>query len=109
VWSVEVHASLSEAARDALGRAGADNVSLIVGDGSAGLPGEAPFDAINVAAAGPVDRLDGLVQQLAGGGRRVAPVQDSDGEQRLAVIRRFAGGRVRRTDHERVRFVPLVG
>jgi protein-L-isoaspartate(D-aspartate) O-methyltransferase len=46
VWSVETHAELSRGAAAALARTGVENVTLVVGDGSAGLPGEAPFDAI---------------------------------------------------------------
>jgi protein-L-isoaspartate(D-aspartate) O-methyltransferase len=108
VWSVEVHASLSADARDSLARAGTGNVRLVVGDGAAGLQEAAPFDAINVAAAGPVERLSALIGQLGDGGRLVAPVVEADGEQRLIVMRRGDDGVVRRADHERVRFVPLV-
>jgi protein-L-isoaspartate(D-aspartate) O-methyltransferase len=113
VWSVEVHASLSSGARESLAAAGVGNVRLVVGDGAAGLPEQAPFDAINVAAAGPVERLAALVGQLAEGGRLVAPVHEGasrrgGGDQRLVVLRRGADGILRRSDHERVRFVPLV-
>src|SRR3954464_13075724 len=52
VWSIERHADLSRLAADALARAGIDNVTLAVGDGSRGLPDEAPFGAINGAAGG---------------------------------------------------------
>src|ERR671938_2008250 len=51
VWSIERHADLSRQAAAALERAGVENVTLLVGDGSRGLPEQAPFDAINVAAA----------------------------------------------------------
>src|SRR3954462_3935854 len=74
VWSVERHADLSHLAAEALARAGIENVTLAVGDGSRGLPDEAPFDAINVAAAGGREGLDTLAGQLADGGRLVAPV-----------------------------------
>ena len=106
VWSVEVHPELSERAGEALAAAGIANVTLLVGDGSRGLPREAPFDAINVAAAaGGAAALPALEGQLADGGRLVAPV--ADGDQRLVVSRRH-GDAVRREHHERVRFVPLV-
>src|SRR5918997_4118089 len=50
VISIERHASLSRAAGEALARAGARNVMLVVGDGAEGHPPHAPYDAINVAA-----------------------------------------------------------
>jgi protein-L-isoaspartate(D-aspartate) O-methyltransferase len=105
VWSVERHADLSRRAGEALARAGVENVTLVVGDGSRGLPEEAPFDAINVAAAGERDGLDALTDQLADGGRLVAPVTGR--RQRLTVARR-EGSHVRWRQLEEVRFVPLV-
>jgi protein-L-isoaspartate(D-aspartate) O-methyltransferase len=104
VWSVERHAALSAQARRNLAAAGVENVTLVVGDGTRGLPAEAPFDAINVAAAG--DAIpSALEDQLADGGRLVVPVQD--GDQRLFVVHRTREG-LKRTGLERVRFVPLV-
>jgi protein-L-isoaspartate(D-aspartate) O-methyltransferase len=108
VHSVEVHAALSAGAAAALAAAGVENVTLHVGDGARGLPAAAPFDAVNVAAAGAEARLRTLVEQLAPGGRIVAPVTAADEEQELVVLRRATGGEVHRTVHERVRFVPLV-
>jgi protein-L-isoaspartate(D-aspartate) O-methyltransferase len=105
VWSVERHDELSRQAGEALASAGVRNVTLVVGDGSRGLPEEAPFDAINVAAAGGRDALATLEDQLASGGRLVAPLTGR--RQRLAVARR-EGGRVRWRELEEVRFVPLV-
>jgi protein-L-isoaspartate(D-aspartate) O-methyltransferase len=104
VWSIEVHERLSRWAQENLRAAGIDNVTLVVGDGSRGLAEHAPFDAINVAAAAAgVPRA--LVEQLAPGGRLVAPVED--GDQRLVRLRRTAKG-IERQELERVRFVPLV-
>ena len=105
VWSIERHADLTRIAAASLDRAGIENVTLVVGDGSRGLPEQAPFDAINVAAAGRRDALATLVAQLAEGGRLVAPVTGR--RQRLAVARR-EGDRVRWRELEEVRFVPLV-
>ena len=104
VWSVERHATLSEQARRNLAAAGVENVTLVVGDGTRGLPEQAPFDAINVAAAG--DAIPSALEaQLADGGRLVVPVQD--GDQRLFVVHRTREG-LERTGLERVRFVPLI-
>ena len=105
VWSIERHAALSASAGDALREAGVGNVTLIVGDGSLGWPAEAPYDAINVAAAieGPPPRA--LLDQLADRGRLVAPIRNRD--ERLVVLRRV-GERFERSEHGSVRFVPLV-
>jgi protein-L-isoaspartate(D-aspartate) O-methyltransferase len=105
VHSIEVHASLSRQAAANLRAAGVRNVTLTVGDGSRGLPAHAPYDAINVAAAAGHAIPPALCDQLAPGGRLVAPIEN--GEQRLVVARRTDGA-VAVTELERVRFVPLV-
>jgi protein-L-isoaspartate(D-aspartate) O-methyltransferase len=106
VWTIETHANLSRGAAAALERAGVDNATLVVGDGSAGMPDEAPFDAICVTAAAPPDALPPLEAQLAAGGRLVAPVAGAD-EERLVLSRSEPSGIVRE-ELEPVRFVPLV-
>jgi protein-L-isoaspartate(D-aspartate) O-methyltransferase len=105
VWSIERHPELSRQAAANLRAAGVANVTLAVGDGALGLPAEAPFDAINVAAAAWAAVPPALEAQLAPGGRLVAPVQD--GDQRLHLVRR-TDGELERRSLERVRFVPLV-
>jgi protein-L-isoaspartate(D-aspartate) O-methyltransferase len=105
VYSIEVHGSLSRQAADNLRAAGIENVTLTVGDGSRGIPEHAPYEAINVAAAAGREIPPALAEQLAPGGRLVAPVED--GDQRLVIARRTEGG-VTLTELERVRFVPLV-
>ncbi|HEX6387937.1 MAG TPA: protein-L-isoaspartate(D-aspartate) O-methyltransferase [Solirubrobacteraceae bacterium] len=105
VWTVERHATLSEQAQANLRAAGIRNVTVVVGDGARGLPETAPFDAINVAAAAGGAIPPALADQLAEGGRLVAPV--ANGEQRLVVAHRTAEGMTLRR-LERVRFVPLV-
>ncbi len=106
VWTIERHAALTEQARRAIASLGITNVEFVVGDGYAGLPAAAPFDAINVAAATTAEGLIALEQQLADGGRLVAPVQTDD-DQRLILERRIAD-RIERAWLEPVRFVPLV-
>jgi protein-L-isoaspartate(D-aspartate) O-methyltransferase len=105
VWSIERHAALSRQAGEALARAGVVNVTLLVADGADGLPEQAPFDAINVAAAARRDALHTLLGQLEIGGRLVAPLTGR--RQRLAVARRGREAVVWR-ELEEVRFVPLV-
>jgi protein-L-isoaspartate(D-aspartate) O-methyltransferase len=106
VWSIEAHAELSRDAAAALARAGIANVTATVGDGSAGLPAQAPFDAICVTAAAPPEALPPLEAQLAAGGRLVAPVAEA-GSERLVLSRSTPTGSVRE-ELEPVRFVPLV-
>ena len=105
VWSVERHPELSEHALVDLSAAGTDNVTLVVGDGSVGLPEQAPFDAINVAAAAWERVPAALEEQLTVGGRLVAPVDGAG--QRLVRVRRLQD-RFERRWLEPVRFVPLV-
>jgi len=104
VWSIEVHRELSERAADVLREVGVDNVTLVVGDGSAGWPEAAPYGAVNVGAAAEGDVPPALLAQLAPGGRLVAPVER--GDQHLVFARR-TNGDVQTTRIERVRFVPL--
>jgi protein-L-isoaspartate(D-aspartate) O-methyltransferase len=105
VISIERHAQLSQRARSALEEAHVEHVTLVVGDGSRGYPALAPYGAITVAAGSEHGVPSALVDQLATGGRLVAPVDD--GPQRLTVIHRRED-RLERTQYERVRFVPLV-
>lgn len=71
VFSVERFADLADTARRRL--AGCENVTVVLGDGSAGLPEQAPYDAILVAAAFP--RVpEPLAEQLAEAGRLVQPI-----------------------------------
>jgi protein-L-isoaspartate(D-aspartate) O-methyltransferase len=108
VVSVERHASLSMAAAAILGDLGYRNIALYVGDGSAGWPAGAPYDAIMVTAAGP--RVpSALYEQLAVArhARLVMPV-GTRADQSLLLVQRWDGGRAVR-NLGAVRFVPLVG
>jgi protein-L-isoaspartate(D-aspartate) O-methyltransferase len=106
VWSIEREPALARSAAAALAAVGADNVSVCVGDGAAGLPEQAPFHAINVAAAARRGVPGALIEQLAPGGRLVAPVGDD--EQHLVRIGRRADGTLVQERLEPVRFVPLL-
>ncbi len=105
VYTVERHAQLAELARQTLADLRIANVEVFIGDGSAGLPVHAPYDAINVAAATGDALPDALEAQLALGGRLVAPVGEN--RQRLMLAWRGLDG-VRRRRLESVKFVPLV-
>jgi protein-L-isoaspartate(D-aspartate) O-methyltransferase len=106
VWTIERHPSLSARAAEVIGELGIDNVSFIVGDGREGFAACAPYDAINVAAAAGDVVPPALEEQLAVGGRLVAPVGEP--EQRLVLVLRGPDGTVQRSDRDGVRFVPLV-
>lgn len=106
VWSVERFPALAEAARRLLHSLGYGNVQVVVGDGTLGLPEQAPFDGIVVTAASP-SVPPALVDQLAEGARLVIPVGARD-VQWLQVITRTATGPVTH-DVLECRFVPLVG
>lgn len=107
VWTVERHGPLAEAAEARLAAFTAGTVHVVCGDGTLGLPEQAPFDAIVVtAAAGAVPET--LVEQLVVGGRLIVPVGPVAGGQRLLRMRRTRDGVVE-DDLGAVRFVPLIG
>jgi protein-L-isoaspartate(D-aspartate) O-methyltransferase len=107
VFAVERHASLSEAARNALDRLGYRNARIVTGDGSLGFSEAAPFDAIIVSAAAP-SIPPALVDQLALGGRLVVPVGDAK-QQILQLVQRHPDGTTSMRTLEGCRFVPLIG
>jgi protein-L-isoaspartate(D-aspartate) O-methyltransferase len=85
---------------------GLHNITVIVGDGSYGLPEQAPFDRIIVTAAAE-DPPGPLLAQMAIGGIMVLPVGQSDAVQTLIKVTRTAEG----YDYQElmpVRFVPLL-
>ena len=103
VYSIERIAELLEKGRANLRPLRLANLRLVHGDGALGLPEAAPFDGIVVAAA--ASKLpEALLQQLAVGGRMVAPLGTLDQELRL--IERTRTGIVE-TRLDPVRFVPL--
>jgi protein-L-isoaspartate(D-aspartate) O-methyltransferase len=106
VWTVERHKRLSLAAQRRFARLDLTNITAITGDGSYGLPDQAPFDRIVVTAAAE-DPPGPLLAQLRDGGIMVLPVGQSDAVQSLIKVTRTGSG----FDYEElrsVRFVPLV-
>ena len=106
IFTIERIPALFTAARDAINKAGATNVSMLLGDGTVGWREYAPYDAILVSAGGP-SIPPALVEQLAEGGRMLIPVGGKD-EQTLKLVTR-RGGETEITDIAPVRFVPLLG
>jgi protein-L-isoaspartate(D-aspartate) O-methyltransferase len=104
VYTIEILPDLARAARARLADLGYRTVEVKEGNGWAGWPEKAPFDAIVVTAAAPVVP-DALKAQLRDGGRLVIPVGDD--EQELRLLTRHG----RAFEEKRlfpVRFVPLV-
>lgn len=106
IISIERLPEVGRWAEENLRRAGIDDVRIVISDGTAGYPEEAPYDAILVTAAAP-SLPSPLLSQLADGGRLVAPVGDRT-IQHLIRITRHGDEFVRET-FEPVRFVPLIG
>ncbi len=107
VVSIERFAGLAAQARANLAAAGLDRVTVLVGDGTLGVPEHAPYQAVVVAAAAP--RIPPpLVEQLAPGGRLVHPVGPG-GREQVTVFHKEAGRLVADTRLTPARFVPLVG
>ncbi len=105
VYTIEVLPDLAERAAALLAELGYRNVHVRVGDGYLGWPEEAPFDAIILTAA-PPEIPEPLLQQLAEGGRLIAPVGVDF--QQLVLIRKKEG-RFTRENLLPVRFVPMTG
>lgn len=105
VYTVERHPELTARAQKTLHHLGIGNITFKIGDGSEGWPDEAPFDAINVAAAIGDEPPRTLEQQLADHGRLVAPMGAK--KQHLMLTER-SGERVSRLRLEAVQFVPLI-
>ncbi len=106
VYSIERIRPLHDMARSKLRPFRINNLRLIYGDGILGLPQAAPFDGIILAAAG-LGIPDALLDQLAIGGRLVAPVVRNEKEQQLLLIERMSSLRYQRTALDEVFFVPL--
>jgi protein-L-isoaspartate(D-aspartate) O-methyltransferase len=105
VYSIERIAALLEKARANLRPMRIANLRMVHGDGARGIPEAAPFDGIVLAAAGAeVPRP--LLDQLAPGGRLIAPVGVA--AQELVLIERTGEGLVERR-LDAVKFVPLRG
>jgi protein-L-isoaspartate(D-aspartate) O-methyltransferase len=106
VYSIERHERLAERARATLEGLGYRHATVFIGDGSAGLPDLAPFDAIIVSAAAPRFPY-ALFDQLRAGGRMMTPVGSAQAQE-LQLVRKLDNRPVI-SRLEGCRFVPLVG
>jgi protein-L-isoaspartate(D-aspartate) O-methyltransferase len=107
VWTIEIFRALADEARARLKRLGYTNVTVRHGDGYAGWPEHAPFDAIVVTAA--ADSIPpALIEQLAPKGRLVMPVGDQFPYQELVLVEKDSTGKLSSREIIPVRFVPLL-
>ncbi|RYY72958.1 MAG: protein-L-isoaspartate(D-aspartate) O-methyltransferase [Comamonadaceae bacterium] len=105
VYSIERLRGLHDKARENLRHFRLPNVHLLFGDGMAGFPKGAPYAGIIAAAGGdalPVQWTD----QLAVGGRLIAPMVTGNEQQALVIVEKTPG-QLRQTILETVHFVPL--
>lgn len=106
VYTIDVDASITEAADIRLRKLCYLNVDVVVGDGTLGLPRNSPYDAIVVTAASPYVP-EALKDQLAEGGRLVVPVGDKHSQVMIKLVKKD-GEFVEKKVCDCM-FVPLVG
>ncbi|MBN1539951.1 MAG: protein-L-isoaspartate(D-aspartate) O-methyltransferase [Candidatus Thermoplasmatota archaeon] len=107
VFTVERIGDLAREARKNLSRAGMENVTVIEGDGSIGLPEQAPFDRIYYTCAAP-DIPGSVLEQLADGGSLLGVVGPMSGVQGLVRLKK-KDGMISEEQLTRCVFVPLIG
>jgi protein-L-isoaspartate(D-aspartate) O-methyltransferase len=105
VYSIERLRGLHDKARENLRTLRLPNLHVIFGDGMVGYAQGAPYSAI-ISAAGGESVPQAWIDQLAMGGRLVAPTHTSTGQQALVVIDKTPQG-LQQTLLEAVNFVPL--
>lgn len=108
VYSVEIVPTLAQAAATRLAALGYKNVRVRKGNGRAGWPEHAPYDAILVTAAAE-GIPDALIEQLKPGGRLVIPIGEPFRGQTLTLVTKDATGRIKERAVLPVAFVPLTG
>ena len=104
VYTLERLEELAKHAKKVLADYG--NVKIKHGDGFAGWPEEAPFDAIIVTAA-PNAIPKKLIEQLKDGGKMILPVGEPHSVQSLKIVKKINGNIIEH-DAFQVRFVPMV-
>jgi len=107
VYTIEFLGEHAQKASRVLTACGYDNVTVRHGNGFAGLPENAPFDAIIVTAA-PVKIPSALIEQLKDGGKMIIPVGEIHAVQALKLITK-TGENYTAKELMLVRFVPMVG
>jgi protein-L-isoaspartate(D-aspartate) O-methyltransferase len=108
VYSIEIVAPLAREASERLRDLGYGNITVRQGDGYAGWPEHAPFDAIIVTAGAP-GIPPALVDQLKPGGRMAIPIGPVWADQKLILVEKRPDGKIETRSLGSVRFVPLTG
>jgi protein-L-isoaspartate(D-aspartate) O-methyltransferase len=106
VISVERLSAIAEQARKNLSNLGITNIEVMISDGTLGWPDKAPYDGILITASTP-EIPPPLIDQLAEGGRLVAPVGGQGYQELIKIVKHQ--GKVEKTYHGGVVFVPLIG
>lgn len=106
VFTIEIIPELGRSAMERLRKLGYHNIFVRIGDGYAGWPPKAPFDAIILTAA-PAKIPEPLIQQLKIGGRLVAPVGTGWGQKLIRLTRTPEA--IEQEHLLDVRFVPMRG
>jgi protein-L-isoaspartate(D-aspartate) O-methyltransferase len=107
VYTIEIVEALARSARTILEELGYTNIFVKAGDGYDGWPEKAPFDKIILTCA-PGDFPPALIDQLAEGGRIIAPLGIHGFAQEL-VLATKTGGKITSRRLLPVRFVPMTG
>lgn len=106
VYTIERLENLAKEAQKVLRKLNFNNVEVVIGDGSRGLPEKAPFAGIIITAAAPeIPRP--LLEQLGVGGRLVVPVGSGFSQDMIKITK--TKKRLEKETHPGFRFVPLVG
>lgn len=108
VYTIEIVESLAKSAEQRLRELGIRNVTVRAGDGFAGWPEQAPFDAVMVTAA-PEKIPAPLLEQLKIGGKLVIPVGPQSANQELLVVEKTGKDSYVKRSMFPVRFVPMTG
>ena len=107
VYTIEIIEVLHRRARRIFGKLNYENIVCIQGDGYAGYPDYAPYDAIVVTAAAPVVPAP-LIAQLCKDGKMVLPLGNQFGHQELVLVKRHRD-KLNTETLTGVRFVPMTG
>jgi len=106
VYAVEINHRLANETRERLERLGYDNIEVLAGDGSEGLPAHAPYDVVIISAATP--RVSPrLLGQLAEGARLVAPVGNLHYQELM--LHCMHAGQISAQSLGPCQYIPLIG
>jgi len=106
VITIERIEFIAKQAEENLKKAGVSDITIILGDGTAGYPKEAPYNGIIITAGTPQIPAP-LISELAPGGRLVAPVGEETIQELIRLTRN--NNKIITEKFGAVRFVPLIG